>query len=232
MSQTPETPQEAIDPSLLAQNVYLTPRCADAAIGMGFIAIRPNIEVIREVRDFVNERMTSTDYQIPEDVEEHTFLMRWAGKEGKYLWQWDTIFEKVRKNKPNTPYLNSRLITQPRIDALNLGDHLDDEVLAGKLDVSRTQELHIADWDNPDFAQKMVSGLLFKWHGRSDLSFMQRLQRDVNDAFDAESNRRFAVAKQGGQELHEPFDATSPFVRVFRNKDDLVGEKPTLPKHT
>lgn len=53
------TPQN-IDPSMLAQNAYLTPRAAETAIGTGILAVRPNIAVIREVRNYLNEQVGSS----------------------------------------------------------------------------------------------------------------------------------------------------------------------------
>lgn len=140
------------------------------------------------------------------------------------LWNWDTIYDKVRTKAPHTPYINARLISQPRIDAARLGDRMDDQVTAGELDINRTQELHIANWEQPNFAQRLVNGLLFKWHGRSDKSLMQRIQGDVYEAFDRQANDRFAIYRQSAGKLSEPFDTTSPFVRVFKDKDDLTGE--------
>jgi len=195
-------------------DIYLTPRAAETALAAGIVAVRPNIEGIHAVRDYVNERFTAPEYRFPEEVNELTFLMRWSGKGNKLMWQWDTIYDRA---KPNDRWINGWALTVNEVDAARLGDERPHTVFKRDLDPAKTVEIHIDDWENPDFASKFAQGVLFKHHGRSQKSLYDNLVRDVYEALDTESVTRHKFGKQaGGQIPKDPAVITTPFTLLHK----------------
>ncbi len=192
-------------------DIYLTPRAAETALAAGIVAVRPNITGITAVRDFVNERVSNPGYRFPENVDELAFVMRWSGAGNRLITKWDTIFDKA---KPETQYLHGWALAQASVDAARLDEPMPLSVRRADLSPATTVEVNIEDWDNPKFAERFASGVLFKWHGREQKSLVDRLAGDVFEAFDSESRARFGHAAAAGELDVTPAGLIQPFVAL------------------
>jgi hypothetical protein len=195
-------------PSRQLPEIYLTPRAAETARAAGIIAVRPNLEGIETARDFINARMFKhPEYRFPavEEVSELTFLMRWAGKGNKLMWQWDTIFDRA---KPGDRWLNGWQIDEkPSTDPY---EGYRSRVTKGELDPAKTVEMHIEDWSVPELGRKLAAGVMHKWHGRSEKNLFQKLGQDFYEALEPESASRATEVDFAGYALHEA-RVTQPF---------------------
>lgn len=199
------------------QPVYLTQRAAETALAAGVVQILPLKPEIALVAEFVNSKMTAPEYRFPEDIDEVAFVMRWAGKGNKVIWNWDT---RLHKAEPRTCFMNAWDISPQNIAQLSVGGEPLESRRLRDLDPLNTIEISVEDWAKPDWARKIAVGALFNQARRRGKSFSEKLERDIFEAFDPESVRRFDVANAAAV-IGRPFEDLLPLAP--REKSDLAG---------
>jgi len=142
-----------------SQPVFLTPRAAETALSAGITQIRPVSPELEVIRDYIN-RENHPRYRYPENIDEVHFVMRWSGAGNKYPWQWDT---KLYRTDENTCYVNGWNITQAHIDAARQGDMPPQGIAKKDLDIHRTIELDVNDWQDVNLARQVASGVAFNY---------------------------------------------------------------------
>jgi hypothetical protein len=209
--------------------IYMTPKAAEQAIGVGLIAVAPNVPDLALIGEYVNEHMASPEYRLPANVTELNIVMRWSGRGAKLRWQWDARFEH---EPPDTPYLHTWAVSQPRLDRLQMDGPGEKDARKGDLDPYKTIEVSIADWEDPEFDLKFAEGIMFRGAGRSKKGAGSNLWRDVFEAFDPESLSRWRVARQAAaaatgaaveKQVDNTFTTIQPVRRLWKPKPATGG---------
>lgn len=133
------------------------------------------------------------EYQFPAEIDELNFVMRWAGRGNRFIGTWDTMLHQA---DPDTRFLNGWQVAQRNLDELRLsGEPLASRSLI-ELNPFMTVEISVADWEKPRLARQFTAGVLFNRAQRRGRPAHTNLVRDVYEAFDPKSVKRFAVLKE------------------------------------
>ncbi|HUC89472.1 MAG TPA: hypothetical protein VMR45_01605 [Patescibacteria group bacterium] len=199
-------------------HLYLTPRAAEAALGAGILTVRPNVDNIQGIADYIDNHMTSPEYRFPCAVSELNIVMRWSGRGAVYRIpgiydRWDTLLHEA---KPDTPYLNAQTFTKDQIDSLRNGDSTAYiGVTKAGLDPNKTVEVNVRDWDSTNFDEEFALGVLWRNAGRDQKSLGDRALRNLFEAFDPESLSRSRRAREAANGVAESPSVMSMLLRIF-----------------
>lgn len=191
--------------------VYLTPRAAETAMAAGIAAIRPLAPEVGLIKKFVNSQMTNPAYRFPENADDLNYVLRWGGKGAKWIWQLDT---QLHKAGDDTRFVNGWDLSPRPLTQTHLGGVALASKTLGELGRENTIELTVADWENPNLAQKLAEGVLFNQAERRNRSVVGNVAQDVIEAFNREALSRFDVAKAAGV-IGRPFDDLLPIALLL-----------------
>lgn len=202
---------------------YITERAAETALAANVVQIRAITPEIELVREFVNARVKHPEYQFPAQIDDLSFVFRWAGQGSRLKWNVPVLGQKGWDLKldgadPDTRFLNAWNISQPALDELRLGETPVGSASLNEINPYMAVEITVEDWERPRLTQQFVKGVLYNRAYMRGRSVTDNIRRDLYDALTSDGRSRNDIIEQATN-LHErPFEDLMPLAAIMREE--------------